>query len=78
MHVYLLQSKSNPTKYYVGLTKNVANRLKAHNNAQVPHTSKYCPWELIVSVCFSSTVKARKFEKYLKSGSGRAFSKRHF
>jgi hypothetical protein len=36
------------------------------------------PWSLVVSLEFASERAARRFEKYLKSGSGRAFSKRHF
>ena len=30
------------------------------------------------AICFRSTVKAREFEKYLKSGSGREFARRQF
>jgi putative endonuclease len=42
------------------------------------HTSKYAPWQLIVTIAFTEKNKALKFERYLKSGSGRAFAKRHF
>jgi predicted GIY-YIG superfamily endonuclease len=78
MYVYLLRSKSDPERYYTGITKDINNRLMSHNNGQVTHTSKYRPWELIVSEWFKERGKAQNFEKYLKSGSGRAFSKRHF
>jgi len=36
------------------------------------------PWSLIVSIEFRTQSAALKFEKYLKSGSGRAFATRHF
>ena len=36
------------------------------------------PWELVVSIEFTDERRALAFEKYLKSGSGRAFAKRHF
>jgi hypothetical protein len=36
------------------------------------------PWSLVVSIEFPTENAARRFEKYLKSGSGRAFTKRHF
>jgi hypothetical protein len=32
----------------------------------------------VVSIEFPSEKAARRFERYLKSGSGRAFAKRHF
>jgi hypothetical protein len=36
------------------------------------------PWELVVAVRFEDARRAAAFEQYLKSGSGRAFAKRHF
>jgi hypothetical protein len=44
----------------------------------IPHTAKFRPWKVETAVAFSSETKARAFEKYLKSGSGREFSRRHF
>jgi putative endonuclease len=52
--------------------------------AQRPH-SGFCrftaadrPWELRVTIEFADEAGAVAFEEYLKTGSGRAFSKRHF
>ncbi len=42
------------------------------------HTVRYRPWCVVVSIDFSTESAARRFERYLKSGSGRAFAKRHF
>lgn len=77
-YVYLLQSQSHPAQQYIGLTRDLRRRLAQHNNATSPHTKKFCPWELLVYCAFKSEATASAFEKYLKSGSGRAFVKRHF
>jgi putative endonuclease len=41
-----------------------------------PHTAKYKPWKLVAYVAFSNEEKALAFEKYIKSGSGRAFAEK--
>lgn len=75
-YVYILRSKSDPDRYYVGLTSDLRARLKRHNAGEVPHTSKFTPWELKTYVAFSDEQQAIVFEKYLKSASGRAFAKK--
>ena len=77
-YVYQLKSTRFPNQRYTGFTKNIDARLKAHNNGQIPHTAKFKPWKMINFFAFSNLEKAKKFETYLKSGSGRAFSKKHF
>lgn len=76
--VYVLRSRDGAQRPYVGITSNVAERLAAHNRGDSPHTSKYGQWELVVSIEFADERRALEFERYLKSGSGRAFAKRHF
>jgi putative endonuclease len=83
MHfVYVLQSLSNPDKHYTGCTSDVADRLKRHNAghyaSQSRQSAMYGPWKLIVQIGFEDRARAFAFEKYLKSGSGRAFAKKHF
>jgi putative endonuclease len=73
-YVYILQSLSNPDQFYTGLCKDVEARLKAHNAGQSPHTSKYKPWRLLSYHGFDAPETAGAFERYLKSGSGRAFA----
>jgi putative endonuclease len=75
---YVLRSVNDASRTYFGLTSDIAARLLAHNAGQNPSTAWGKPWELIVSVEFSSEQMAARFERYLKSGSGRAFAKRHF
>ena len=76
--VYLIQSMSRPTQRYVGITDGVQKRLTGHNSGDSKHTAKFAPWELIVALSFSEAEKAIAFERYLKTGSGRAFAQRHF
>ena len=76
--VYVLRSLAEPDRPYVGLTSDVTKRLDAHNAGLSPHTAKYRPWTLVVSIEFPGELIAVRFERYLKSGSGRAFAQRHF
>jgi putative endonuclease len=76
--VYVLRSDQNPHRHYVGLTADVAARLGWHNAGQNEHTAKDRPWHLLLSLEFSTADAAGQFERYLKTGSGRAFAKRHF
>ncbi|WOE74962.1 GIY-YIG nuclease family protein [Alterisphingorhabdus coralli] len=73
-YVYILQSINSPDEYYTGITADLKKRLEAHNHGQSPHTAKHRPWRLVSYVAFADEAKAQAFEKYLKSGSGRAFA----
>jgi putative endonuclease len=76
--VYVLTTGGAVPRYYVGLTSDAKARLQAHNDGLCPHTAKYRPWQLHVVVEFADERRASAFERYLKSGSGRAFARRHF
>jgi putative endonuclease len=76
--VYILRSVKDPTRFYTGLTSDAEFRLGFHNAGLSKHTSDGAPWELVVSITFANAKRALEFEKYLKSGSGRAFANRHF
>ena len=76
--VYILKSLKYPDKHYIGFTTNLDQRLMKHNEGGCPHTIKFRPWIIQSYTAFTSREKALTFEKYLKSGSGREFSKRHF
>lgn len=76
--VYVLTSADPKAHYYIGLTSNVRSRLADHNAARSPHTAPYRPWQLHVTIELPDERRALDFERYLKSGSGRAFAKRHF
>ena len=76
--VYLLASIKDPRRRYVGITDDLDSRIIDHNSGKSPHTSKYKPWKVVVSILFEDGQRAMDFEKYLKSGSGRAFANKHF
>lgn len=76
--VYLIQSISSPTQRYTGFTTDVIARLQEHNEGGSSHTAKFRPWKLVASFAFEDEVTALAFERYLKSGSGRAFANKHF
>lgn len=75
-YVYLLQSLSHPDQRYVGMTADMNQRLAAHNAGQSTHTTKFRPWKMIGYLAFTDEGKAIAFEKYLKTGSGRAFAEK--
>jgi predicted GIY-YIG superfamily endonuclease len=75
-YVYILHSIAFPDRYYVGITHDLRARLAKHNAGEVPHTSKYKPWQVKAYIAFSDEKQAFAFEKYLKSPSGRAFAKK--
>ncbi len=77
-YVYLLKSQSQPKQPYVGSTRDLRQWLKDDNEGHSPHTAKFRPWILVVYFAFAHEKTAIAFEKYLKSGSGRAFISRHF
>lgn len=69
--VYLARCKDQSV--YVGCTSNIEERIKRHNNKEVKYTADKLPLSIEVQVSFTNKTKAYQFEKYLKSGSGRAF-----
>jgi len=78
MFVYVLESEANAGRHYTGLSSDPAARLDWHNAGLSVHTRKFRPWKLLVSVEFANANTAARFERYLKTGSGRAFARRHF
>lgn len=78
MYVYRLTSQNFPNQVYTGITTNPKQRLVDHNAGKSTHTQKFKPWKMEVCLWFADERKARAFEQYLKSGSGRAFSNKHF
>ena len=70
-YVYILLCANNT--YYTGCTKNLDDRMSRHNRGSVPATKNRRPVELWTYICFRDKYNAYRFEKYLKTGSGRAF-----
>ena len=72
--VYSLKCKDG---FYVGCTNNIWDRLDRHQKGNVSATSKRLPVVLEFYFVIDDKHKAFSFEKYLKSGSGRAFVNKH-
>lgn len=74
-YVYLLKcSDGGP---YTGCTNDLKDRIKRHQLGYVQSTKNRLPVQLHAYFAFSNEHIAFNFEKYLKSGSGRAFMKKH-
>jgi putative endonuclease len=76
--VYVLQSVSQPDRQFVECTANVPARLATHNAGHSPQTASYRPWRLVTVVQFGTESAAVRFEKFLKTGSGRALTRQFF
>jgi predicted GIY-YIG superfamily endonuclease len=73
-YVYSLKCKDG---YYVGCTDDLKKRMERHLKGYVPATINRRPLELKFYFAIDNKYKAFEFEKYLKSGSGRAFINKH-
>lgn len=69
VYVYILKSLKD-NKYYIGITKNLENRLVKHNRGEVFSTKARKPFILIKSEEFENYLKAREREKEIKSYKG--------
>jgi predicted GIY-YIG superfamily endonuclease len=76
--VYVLRSQRTPERHYVGLTTDVNGRLERHNAGINRYTNGDRPRRMVLTLEFAGADLAARFERYLKSGSGRAFAKRNF
>ena len=69
-YVYVLQSLIDWYKY-VGMTKNLENRLKQHNDWVAKATKWHKPYKVIYTECFETYKEAYHREKYFKTGKWR-------
>jgi len=74
--VYIIKSIKFTNEIYKGFTTNLKQRLKDHNAGNSRHTKKGRLWEIIFYAAFKSKKQAIAFEKYLKSASGIAFTRK--
>ncbi|HAU98723.1 MAG TPA: hypothetical protein DCW55_00650 [Candidatus Pacebacteria bacterium] len=73
-YVYILICSDKKT--YIGCTQNTEERLKRHSLGHVPATKNRLPIKLFSYFAFQDKYTAFSFEKFLKSGSGRAWLKK--
>jgi putative endonuclease len=69
-YVYAISSL-NHNYIYVGLTKDLENRIKRHNDGRERTTKFYKPFKIIFYGICKTRVEARLREKYWKSGVGK-------
>ena len=62
---------------YVGFTEDLRQRVIDHNRGCNPSTTSFKPWKLRGYLAFDVKAHALEFERYLKTGSGHAFRKKH-
>lgn len=74
-YVYVL--KCSDDRSYIGCTEDLRSRLERHQKGEVPATMKRLPVKLYSYFALPDKITAFNFEKYLKSGSGRAFISKH-
>ena len=74
-YVYVLRSEKDE-KLYVGSTNDLKRRLSDHNAGNVESTAPRKPFVLLAYFALHEKDKAIEFEKYLKTGSGKAFLQR--
>jgi len=75
--MYCVYSLKCEDGYYVGCTDDLEDRLERHQKGQVSATANRLPVKLDFYFAIEDKYKAFEFEKYLKSGSGRAFINKH-
>lgn len=74
-YVYILKCSDNIV--YVGCTNDLKDRIFRHNKGYNNYTKSRLPVKLIFYCCLPNKYFAYNFEKYLKTGSGRAFIFKH-
>ena len=68
--VYGIVSESDGV-IYVGIAKDVENRLSEHNSGKSKYTSGHIPWRLFYKEYIGNAEDARNREKYFKTASGK-------
>ncbi len=74
-YIYSLKCKDG---YYLGCTNNLKDRLNRHKKGYISATKDRLPIKLDFYIAIKDKYRAFELEKYFKSGSGRAFIKKHF
>ena len=70
-YVHLLRLANK--KIYTGSSPDIKRRLKEHESGKCISTKNLRPVKLVWYSAFETRLQARRFEAYLKTGSGQAF-----
>ena len=74
--LYVIRSEVNGD-LYVGICKDIENRLNEHNRGKNRYTKGLKPWTVVYSEEFVDWKSAREKEKYYKSGVGKEYLKKN-
>jgi len=73
-YTYVLISQKD-SKFCIGYSKDLKQRLKHHNDGKVPSTADRAPLKLVYYEACLNEFDAKKRERYFKSGYGRRYLK---
>lgn len=65
-YLYILQSIKN-SRFYIGHTNELLNRLKEHNSGKTRSTKAYAPWKIVYTEVFETKSEAYRREIEIKS-----------
>src|SRR6266498_3928690 len=60
-YMYLIESLSAHLERYVGMTTDLRQRLREHNQGKSSHTTKFSPWKLTTYIAFTDRGQGRSF-----------------
>ncbi len=67
--VYFLRSRKD-SKFYIGQTNNIEERVERHNKGLIKSTKNRSPFDLVYTETYKTRREAMVREKYLKSIGG--------
>jgi len=70
LYVYILLNEAK-TRTYTGVSDDVEQRLKEHNEGKVKSSRPYRPYRVIYTEEFQTLSEARQKERFYKSTTGR-------
>ncbi|MBI2513055.1 MAG: GIY-YIG nuclease family protein [Opitutae bacterium] len=70
--VHLIESAREPRHQHVGIASDLNIRVRDHKSGRSLHTAKHRPWNPVAYFAFADEKTAFGFERYLKTGSGKA------
>ena len=75
--VYILYSQTR-SRYYVGQTSNIENRLKKHNQGNVKSTKYGIPWKLVLQIEVKTRFEVIVLESKIKKRGAKRYLDDHF
>jgi len=74
--VYVLRGKDG--RHYIGISRRLRKRISEHNQGRTTADAGKGPFELVYKEAYPDHKSARVRERFLKSGTGRAWLKESF